>query len=584
MSGLVAPIIAVHAQDAKLKNAIDNAIQLMVKHIKATDINEYNVGLAAYTLIKANVPVDDPAVQKYLKEVLERCSGEKYQLTHPSSYYMAATDAMALEAIDPKKYQQELQNIADFFIQGQRKHGGWFYYGKNSKEEATLGDTSITQYAILGLWACQRAGIDIPQDVWNKALSWLLATQLANGGGAYQHSWPPSKTAEERPTMSVANCSSIGIVALNLYGTDLQKVGNQKLQTQGGAKFGVLEKRGEQAKKESASLALIQPEVVKKSVTLSAKWLNGRHTSNERSHKRWYYYYLYGIERTAAIHDFKILNGEDWYVVGSKSILQTLNKDGSLKRATSGAEQSSVCFAILFLTRSTGKLLKRERSGYNAGAGLLAGGRGLPDDLKAVELKDGDVNVRKSLGSLDELLANLEKSNANEFDLVGTQKELVEKIQLEDREQLIGQRDRLLKLVMNKDPDIRRTALWALARCARLEDSKLIFSALTDTQKRILKDEDAVDLAEVAVAIEARNALCWLSRKPLGVIKEIDGVRSPQDPYDLLPVGTEAESATRDQVIAATKTWLSHIVPAWKKWYLQNRPYELRDEIGEPGK
>lgn len=570
--------VSAREPDAELNKSIKNAIKSMVNHIKASNIDEFNVGLAAYTLTKADVPADDPAIQKYLEVVLKRCSEDTYQFTHPSAYYVAATDALALEAIDPDKYNRELQTLADFIIEGQRDHGGWYYLGKDSAVESTLGDTSITQYSILGLWACQRAGIDIPRGVWNKTLSWLLATQLETGGGTYQQPWPPSKTRTERPTMSVAHCSSVGIVSLNLYGVSLHEAGKDGRSIRGGAKFGVLEKRGNQSNPGPVGGLLIKPAAAKTSVARSTAWLNRRHTSNVRSHKRWFYYYLYGVERTAAIHDIEQLNGEDWYIAGAQSILQTLNDDGTLKMATSGAEKSSVCFAILFLTKSTGKLFQRKTT-YNSGAGLMAGGRGLPDDLKAVEMKDGDVKVRKSLGSLDDLLAKLKRSRTDDIDFGRTQKAVVEKIQLEDRENLVGQRERLLILAADRDPEIRRTALWALARCAHLEDSTLFFKTLSDVQKQILKNEKSVDISEVAVAIEARNALCWLSRRPLGLVNRIDNVLSPQYPYDLLPEGVDAENATHEQVLSATKTWLDHVVPAWKKWHLDNRLYKQRDDF-----
>ena len=43
---------------------------------------------------------------------------------------------------------------------------------------ATTGDTSMTQYAVLGLWTAKQHGIAVPQEtVWRRVCNWLIRTQ-----------------------------------------------------------------------------------------------------------------------------------------------------------------------------------------------------------------------------------------------------------------------------------------------------------------------------------------------------------------------------------------------------------------------
>ena len=52
-------------------------------------------------------------------------------------------------------------------------HGGSF---------AEASDTSQAQFALLGLWAAQRAGVEVSPEVWQKAGRWFLSSQREDGG------------------------------------------------------------------------------------------------------------------------------------------------------------------------------------------------------------------------------------------------------------------------------------------------------------------------------------------------------------------------------------------------------------------
>jgi hypothetical protein len=187
------------------------------------------------------------------------------------------------------------------------------------------------------------------------------------------------------------------------------------------------------------------------------------------------------------------------------------------------------------------------------GAGLLAGGRGLPKNLAEVQMRNGKVESKKLSGDLSELLAQLE--NPANADLESTQETLVETITLGDREKLIQQKDRVLKLIDARSPDVRRTAIWALSRT---NDFRMAPHLI-----RALKDPD------LGVRIEARNGLCTLSRK-------IRGLGMPEDPLADAPLNLpEAER------LKLVEAWSDEATSRWQKWYNSIKPFEEKFDLYE---
>ena len=247
-------------------------------------------------------------------------------------------------------------------------------------------------------------------------------------------------------------------------------------------------------------------------------------------------YYLYGLERLAALGAIQEIDGHDWYAEGAAQLVAT--QKGGTWTDQSGIEPATA-FGVLFLGKATQKMLGRKavRRIPKFGGGLLIGGRGLPEDLATLQVDQGSVRVRKLKGPVDELLAELE--NAQSRQIESAQAALVEKIATDDPEALIGQAVRLLKLARDKRVEVRRTVFWALGRTNELRSVPTLIDGLSDP------DPDC--------RIEARNALRFIS-------KRID-IREPPN-----------EATAEQQVTAITY---------WKKWYRNVRPYDERDDLGE---
>ncbi len=246
-----------------------------------------------------------------------------------------------------------------------------------------------------------------------------------------------------------------------------------------------------------------------------------------------------------------MLGAHDWYAEGATHLLSMQREDGSWKG--NGPHASSTCLAMIFLSKATGKTLGRTYTPEPVGSGLLAGGRGLPKNLAEVQMRDGKIENKKVAGDLSQLLAQLENpANAN---LEATQETLVETIILGDREQLIKQKERVLKLIDARAPDVRRTAIWALSRTNDFRVAPYLI--------RALKDPD------LDVRIEARNGLCTLSRK-------IQGLGMPADPFADAP-----ENLDEKERIQIANQWSEEATKRWQKWYNSVKPFDEKFDFFE---
>jgi len=148
---------------------------------RTSNLNGGQLSLAGLAMVKAGEPLDSPLITKALESVKQRFSdqpdGTKKYTPHTEheGVYEAGVDIMFLLAVSESGYPSEVAAAAQYLIQRQRSDGSWTY------PDETVGDTSMTQYAMLGCWSAKSAGADVPLSVWNRAAQWHLRTQLPDG-------------------------------------------------------------------------------------------------------------------------------------------------------------------------------------------------------------------------------------------------------------------------------------------------------------------------------------------------------------------------------------------------------------------
>lgn len=531
------------------KARVDEAIKRAQGYLLSQRRGGAESSLIYYALIKSGTDKKHPEVTNAVEAAIAKVKSETYLPLHQFNYE-AGVDAMLLEAVDPVEYQPELRAIAKFLIAQQRPCGAWYYNIDNN--QPNYGDTSITQYAILGLWAASRAGVDVPIETWEKTAQWLIRTQCKDGGFAYHPIEGAGQAAEflqPTITMTAGGTGTLLIIRRELY-TDVSFEDATRPATTT-KRFGVLD-RFQEERKVAAPKVKVTPTLpvsaIDKALKESVSWMDTHFLDKTRQSVNRYCYYFYSLERVAALLDVEKIGEHDWYEFGSDELLLKQRPEGNWVNEDAAAPTTAL--AILFLTKATSTIVPKVRKAPLVGGGLLVGGRGLPDKLDAVQIKEGQAAARKMQGPVDGLLAELEKSGEAKVEAV--QAAVVEAVQLDRPEELIAQVDRLKKLAVDPRVEVRRTAMWALGRTGNISVAPLLIAGLRD--------------ADEAVAREASIGLSILSRRP-------EGCGLPLEPADGL-----IEDATDEARKEHLDKWRKDSGDLWQKWYLRVRPYDERDD------
>lgn len=543
----------------ELKQSVDKAIAQAVVWLKQQPF-PYGKGegsLIAYALLKTKVSPDSPIIVQHRDAVLARIEQGFYDPTDVAAIsiinYEAGCDAMFLESLDPDAYRDQLTIIRDFLIAKQLESGGWYY---TQVPPNTLGDTSITQYAMLGLWAIHRSGLDVPRDVWARCAKYFISTQRIGGGFSYH----PSETRDPGPSSSTPSMTAAGygtalLTQLLLFGPDATPA-VAAAPTLERKRFGVLQQLPdpeEEAKKAAARRptgnASVGREAYKKMLPAAEQALSQFFEDGMRGPHP--IYFLYGCERAGAISGNPQIGEINWYEKGADFLVKRQERDGRWDLAANYSAEADTSFAILFLSRATATLVPRPRKRMVAG-GLLVGGRGLPDELDTVSVTAGEIKPHVPKGDVDQLLTALEQPT--EVNLPEVTQAIVESVSLDNPEGLVGQLPRLRQLIRHPDAEVRQVAIWALARSGDFREAPRLIESLDDP--------------DLYVAWEASMGLCVLSRLPLGI-------NSPggSSPLPIAPPGVQDENPDPN----AAATWRKNLRIAWDVWYQRARPYDERE-------
>lgn len=306
-------LLAIPGQDAppavSIHERINAAIEAGVGYLERRELSgesgtpglDGRVGaraLAVYALLKSGVPERHPAVSREL---------EALATATPTGTYDSACLLLAWAALEAGRDEEAMQRHADWLVRNQQG-GIWGYPGG--------GDLSNTQYAALGLWAADRAGIEVPIEVWERLGDGVLKHQDGDGGFSY------SGRGHSTGSMTAAG---VGCLAIAL----------ERLSAHGRLERGVHEH-------------------YKAAMEEGLNWL-GREfdvSQNPRAGRSWHLYWLYGLERVGALAGVAQIGGHDWYLEGARELVGAQSADGAW-RGASGGELVSTCFALLFLRRAT---------------------------------------------------------------------------------------------------------------------------------------------------------------------------------------------------------------------------------------
>jgi hypothetical protein len=279
--------------------------------------------LVALTLLRAGYPESHPLVE----ECLGRALGRPLEST-----YVAALQA--------RLGRPELcRRVAQFLADTQCANGQWDY-GRavtllgpppdgrivRRGDGPASGDNSVSAYAVQGLLACRRAGVDVETDILARARRWWLSCQNGDGGWGYAGGAKEmTETADSTSASSYGSATASGVASL------------------------------------AALLELIGPDpATDAAIARGVAWLASHFSVDANPAKSPGFsrvHWLYGAGRAGTLLHQDRFGTHDWYAEGSAFLLSAQQADGAWKLEQGpfmNAEKNDVidtCLAVLFLLR-----------------------------------------------------------------------------------------------------------------------------------------------------------------------------------------------------------------------------------------
>lgn len=271
----------------------------------------------------------------------------EYLLTEPQfdKVYESATLAMALQALDSNKYKDVIAKCAEFLGSSQLPTGMWTYRAIPEEQWNTLnekfqaqqasiarpgrstnnnllppslspGDNSNTQFALLGLRAARRAGISVNMDAVRACQEHFMRSQNENGGWGYAQ--------YDRNPRGSMTCAAIG--SLCILDDELKS----------GSYF-------------------TRRKIKKNNVAKGIQWMRDNFSvTTNPGYKSNYLYYMYSMERAAALSGHKQFGEHDWFAESWPVLCEAQRSDGSWCGARAGrsSDLSDTAFVVLFLKKA----------------------------------------------------------------------------------------------------------------------------------------------------------------------------------------------------------------------------------------
>ena len=292
--------------------------------------------LVLLAFLHAGVPPGEARVQKLLGQVLA---------ARPQRTYCVSLQAMMLAKLDPATYQGRIAECAQFLVDNQCINGQWSYGTptlpppglavQKTRDGPLSGNNSCSAFAALGLRACVEAGIGVPPETFERAIrAWHESLRMdtdGRGGWCY--------TREESPHRPYGSMSAAGLAALatlnHLAGKDWRH------------------DKAALASQDWVSYHFTPLENYGPVEELMAKEM----ISDTPNSNTELYYYLWAVERAAAVCGMEKFGDRDWYADGVHELLAAQRPDGSWYSGVKRCQPVyDTCFAILFLTKSTRRL------------------------------------------------------------------------------------------------------------------------------------------------------------------------------------------------------------------------------------
>ncbi|MDB5333493.1 MAG: hypothetical protein JWP03_4644 [Phycisphaerales bacterium] len=274
--------------------------------------------IATYALLAAGEPRTDPRIAKAV-EFLKHADIK-------GIYAVGLRCQVWLLLGEDRSLRPYLRRDADILLGSEYPKGpdaGFFsYYYDHGPKPGDYSDHSVSQYGVLGLWALEQSGIDVPEGIWRRMdLGWR---KQQNSDGGWSYRYLEGDKDGSTPPMTAAGIATLFITQDYLQpdaGNCHTNLGNENID------------RG-------------------------LNWIDKRIDSALSVGN---YYGLYGIERIGVASGRKYFGTHDWYQHGADTIINTQLPGGDWGRL------QDTCFALLFLARGRTPVLMNKLQYENVG-------------------------------------------------------------------------------------------------------------------------------------------------------------------------------------------------------------------------
>jgi hypothetical protein len=270
---------------------------------------DFPAGVAALgflTLVKSGVGESAPSVQRCIKYFDEYRAFEK---TYSTGVLLLAWEALKRGPVDRPKAEAG----AKWLIQNRDPTTRlWAYPGGEV-------DLSNTQYALLGLHAASRMGVEVDKQFLFESLQAVVKRQQKENSFTYRNPLDDIGTG----SMTTAAIFAFRLAASHLKGFPAYE----------GARLDW------EAKEKTAF------EWLEKHYRVD---MNPAGYTSSGGMRGWHYYYLYGLERACDFAGKRKLGNHNWYVEGAEFLVAKQEADGKWRN-----DFVDTCFALLFLKRAT---------------------------------------------------------------------------------------------------------------------------------------------------------------------------------------------------------------------------------------
>jgi hypothetical protein len=294
--------------------------------IKFPNAFAYHTGgqsaLVAYALLESGVSPQDKRMKGAINYLGKTGMMHTYNLGIRANVWQVANRNTADKYLKPLKKDAGL--LAKMSVNG--------HYSYGVGGGADSWDNSNSQYGVLGMWAAALNDLDVRSSYWKAVRNHWRKVQHADGG------WGYTAAGNSTATMTAGGIATLFICEDNLPPSEA-----------------VINCQG----------ATIDP-----SLKRGLAWQGGQFQGMLfKPAQIWYYYYLYGVERSALASGYKYFGGLDWYRAGARELMKQQQKGGGpfsgawvgvshhklegggLQQAKHGEIIVDTAFALLYLIR-----------------------------------------------------------------------------------------------------------------------------------------------------------------------------------------------------------------------------------------